>query len=390
MTPFIELPILLQNTFCLWALLICFGGIADTMLLLRQKRFMLCALAALVFISAYFLLHVIREGTELRLKGQGVQLAIHLLNLPFLLFIFWLIVVSIVYIYFYVNIEKWKKTHITSASIKESIDLMPAGICYYMDNGMCVLVNHRMNDICFSLMGRFLQDGTSFYESVKDKEIYALSDGTAVSFRHRILNGRGMHLHELIADDITELYKKTEELRLNNEKAGELATKIKAYGEMIEDVVCSQETAVNDSDEKERCAVLKMWRTQAIMLCRKAGFGKSKNVVSDLNTLASAVGISIVWDGMPVTDSVQTLALFLSVTREAMANALKHADAKKLSISVRENDNNLSAIFTNDGVGGLRTVRERVEKIGGQMNIDISRGFALMITIPKEDNKDVL
>ena len=420
MTTFIELPILLQNTFCLWALLICFGGIADTMLLLRQKRFMLCALAALVFISAYFLLHVIREGTELRLKGQGVQLAIHLLNLPFLLFIFWLIVVSIVYICFYVNIEKWKKTHITSASIKESIDLMPAGICYYLDNGMCVLVNHRMNDICFSLMGRFLQDGTSFYESVKDKEIYALSDGTAVSFRHRILNGRGMHLHELIADDITELYKKTEELRLNNEKAGELATKIKAYGEMIEDVVRSQEilqakvnihdemnrmiletkkTAVNDSDEKERCAVLKMWRTQAIMLCRKAGFGKSKNVVSDLNTLASAVGISIVWDGMPVTDSVQTLTLFLSITREAMANALKHADAKKLSISVRENDNTLSAIFTNDGIqpavpisetGGLRTVRERVEKIGGQMNIDISRGFALIITIPKEDNKDVL
>ena len=102
---------------------------------------------------------------------------------------------------------------------------------------------------------------------------------------------------------------------------------------------------------------------------------------------------------MPVTDSVQTLTLFLSITREAMANALKHADAKKLSISVRENDNTLSAIFTNDGIqpavpisetGGLRTVRECVEKIGGQMNIDISRRFALMITIPKEDNKDVL
>ena len=66
-----------------------------------------------------------------------------------------------------------------------------------------------MMDVCFSLTGQQLQNGAALYDAVKGRSFFALSDGAAVAFRHHVLTFEGAPLHELIADDITELYEKT-------------------------------------------------------------------------------------------------------------------------------------------------------------------------------------
>ncbi len=43
MTDLGSLPVTWQNLTCFWALLLCLGCIADVLLLLRQKRYGLCA-----------------------------------------------------------------------------------------------------------------------------------------------------------------------------------------------------------------------------------------------------------------------------------------------------------------------------------------------------------
>jgi len=414
MLPLIFLPTALQNIICLWALLVCLGGIADAMLLWRQRRYPLCALSVLCFSVGYFILHVLREGTELRLKGQATPMAAQLFRLPCGLFLFLTALASAFCLCAYGSVQRWRKTHITSSSIKESLDLLPAGVCCYLEEGRCVLVNHRMNEICLSLLGRSLQNGAVFYEFVRGKSIHALSDGTAVSFRHRVLNNRGVLLHELIADDVTELYQKSEELRQNNERARQLAASMRAYGETIADTVRRQEilqAKINIHDgmnrmilatkksieeppnETGRSAILKMWRAQALILCKEADTGKGGNTVSDLNALAAAIGLRLEWDGRPKTESAQALQLFLSAAREAMTNAVKHAGAGLLQIRVSENDAALSAAFRNDGrppaepvseTGGLKTLRRRIESAGGRMVTDAADGFELFITVPKE------
>ena len=420
MTPFLQLPVPVQNTVCFWALLVCFGGMADTMLLYKQKRYPFCALSALCFALGYLLFHVCREGTELRLKGQAAPFALFLLQKPCLLVLFLLALASLVCFSLFVSIRKWKLTHITSASIKESVDSLPAGICYYLDEGRCILVNHRMNEICFLLAGRSLQNGADFYEFVKKQKVHVLSDGRAVSFRYRLLTDQGAPLHELIADDITELYEKSEELRRDNEKAKQLASGMKAYGETITDTVRRQEilrakasihdelnrmilatkkTTGSSFDAGERLSILQMWRTRALLLGREADSGKSGNVVSDLNTLAEAIGIRLAWEGVPQTTSTQALSLFLFAAREAMINAAKHAAAEVLSIRVEESGTALTASFTNPvetplssvtESGGLKTLRQRLEKAGGWMQIDPAKDFVLLITIPTEENADAL
>ena len=290
MTSFIMLPPFIQNLVCFWAILVCFGAIADAMMLWRQKRYSLCALSVTCVAITFFFFHVCREGTELRLKGWAATLALFFLRQPIVIFMFLLLFASAVCVFLYINASKWETTHITSASIKESVDSLPAGICYYLDEGRCVLVNNRMNEICYYLTGRDLQNGAEFYESLREKSIFSVSDGTAVSFRHRIVNDHGESLHELIADDITELYKKNEELRSNNEKAMRMAAGMKAYGETIADTVHRQEilqakmnihdemnrmllvtkkSAEGTPDEAERKEIINMWKLQTSLLCRE-------------------------------------------------------------------------------------------------------------------------
>lgn len=87
--------------------------------------------------------------------------------------------------------------------------------------------------------------------------------------------------------------------------------------------------------------------------------------------------------------------LFL-IIQEAMANIVKHAEARLVSLSLREGPRQVVLSISDDGQGfehvqqkqgsyGLTTMRERAEKLGGQVEI-ISRkgaGTTIRVHIPK-------
>ena len=420
MTAFGLLPVTVQNFVCFWSMVVCLGGIAAGISLLRQKRYAFCVWSALCFAAGYVILHFCMEGTLLRLRGIYTELTLRLMEWPWAVFVVILVADSLACLRILRNARRWQGTHITAASIKESVDGLPAGVCYYLEDGRCIMINHRMNEICFSLMGYFLQNAEEFYESVKEKTVHALSDGTAVSFRHRVLSFEGVPLHELIADDITELYEKSEELRVDNEKAQQLAAGMKAYGDTIADTVLRQEilqakanihdemnrmilatrkSALGEADEGERREILRMWQGQALLLGKEAEVHRSRSVVSDLNALAAVLGMRIRWDGTPATEEVPVLTLFLAAAREAAANAAKHAGAATLTIHVSENTEALCAVFENEGKlpteplrenGGLLILRQRLENAGGEMTVETDDRFRLKVTIPKEENRNAV
>lgn len=91
--------------------------------------------------------------------------------------------------------------------------------------------------------------------------------------------------------------------------------------------------------------------------------------------------------------------LVLSVARELLTNAAKHARAKRVSISVEREDEDLLLTVADDGVGlpperqvaavrdghiGLASVAVRVQAVGGQLEIKTSagRGTAVTASIP--------
>jgi len=65
--------------------------------------------------------------------------------------------------------KKSLKESITRASIKESIDNLPMGLCFSTKNGIVLLSNRSMNQLCHKITGSELQDGEFFWEKVMEK-----------------------------------------------------------------------------------------------------------------------------------------------------------------------------------------------------------------------------
>ncbi len=67
------------------------------------------------------------------------------------------------------RIERWKSSRLTVMSVKESVDTLPAGICFFDGKGLPVLTNTVMEEICRELLGTCLSDGRALWEAVAEK-----------------------------------------------------------------------------------------------------------------------------------------------------------------------------------------------------------------------------
>lgn len=94
---------------------------------------------------------------------------------------------------------------------------------------------------------------------------------------------------------------------------------------------------------------------------------------------------------------------FISVVKETASNIIKHSNADKVNISMREHpaffrlsvedngticDNMKSFDFENNGIG-LSNIKDRVESFNGTLNISMNKGFRIIISIPKEQNNSL-
>lgn len=83
---------------------------------------------------------------------------------------------------------------------------------------------------------------------------------------------------------------------------------------------------------------------------------------------------------------------FITVTKEALSNIIKHSNATKVSIILREHpalfqliikDNGTKSIYNSDNGIGLSNISDRVDAFNGNVNISNDSGFRIFISIPK-------
>ena len=93
-------------------------------------------------------------------------------------------------------------------------------------------------------------------------------------------------------------------------------------------------------------------------------------------------------------DSIEVAAYY--VVAEALTNAAKHAQASEVTIRARTTGAGLDLLISDDGIGGadsdkgtgLIGLKDRIEVLGGRMQVDSPPGVGttLDITIPYETN----
>lgn len=85
----------------------------------------------------------------------------------------------------------------------------------------------------------------------------------------------------------------------------------------------------------------------------------------------------------------------ISTVKEGVSNIIKHSDADKVTLLLREHpgfyqlcmeDNGIVTSKSLDGGIGLENMRERVEALNGTLRISTEKGFQIFITIPKQED----
>ena len=205
---FFSLPEYLQYSvvfFCLITLVINIYCVVSCVIFESHKRRLNLNLLLTAFTSVmFYLFESVNFIYRKSIKRQSLLLDLFSeYGWAFMLLLALLSILSVLSLYL---VEKWKRQHITPASIKEGIDRLPAGLCYHSEEGVPRLINHRMDGLCRRITGEPLFDGNELWKRLTmgevlpgnrvekwgDNPIISLSDGSTVSFTkiEREIGGR--------------------------------------------------------------------------------------------------------------------------------------------------------------------------------------------------------
>lgn len=400
---------LLRAVLCSMTMLLLFFNILDLVLAHHRHSRTYITIGVIRLLGTYLLHQMLRSVIGLHINVPPNRTAEFCGSVPAACYTVTIVVLLGVEIVLMIWNNHWDQTHLSRGSIKESIDSLPSGIAIYHEDGRCMLVNSRMNQLSIFMTGHAAMDGRELCREMLARERMVEMKGRTFAFRQRKLNYRGEMLHELVADDVSELVSGAKALRAGNEQLAEMARKMRQYGQDIDNTVRKQEilqakanihdemnelllatrnAAAGEVSEAELKRILRTWQNNALLLCREAETNRRSNMESDLETLARTIGIEICWDGDPDFSDIKCRELFEKITREAMTNAVKHGGAKHLYVNIRRNDDTIMLEYTNDGsapsekvrpTGGLKRLADRVEEVGGSLAVSGTPSFALKI-----------
>ena len=297
-------------------------------------------------------------------------------------------------------------------SVKEAFDHLPSGVCFFNKNGTLTLCNHQMYQVFFDLTGKGLQSLPELQELLesRDTDIFLLDDGHAWRFaQEQITTQDGSSYTQVTASDVTELYFRQKELEEDNQKLKEDAERIRRLSANIislirEEEILSMKMRVHDDIGRSVIATrqflqqgrpmeeldLTAWKNAVRLLKHDNELSEKQDAVAGLMNAAYSLGIKVSLDGTFPEDAV-VKEVFLSVIRECMTNAVRHAGAKELYVRLVCSNHTAAVSVTNSGAvpagnivegGGLTSLRILVKKSGGTMEIKTVPGFELTVSVP--------
>ena len=401
------------------------ANLAFVMLLriIKQKR-AICAKILLPVVSvlnSFFCVIFATEARVTKFSRELPEIVKTVCEMPLIVCIL-LIAASLGYVAFvFFSDLKFRKTNLSRASIKESLDKLPSGLCFYRENARPILINDVMYDLCYKIVGRDLQNATLFWMILSGgnvlPEIERLSFGEHPSFR--LTDGRVWTFSraeledviQLVAADTTDLSDINQELKIRIAELSVINKRLREYGEQVDELTRAKERVdikaeihrelgqallvtrryVLDGSENSDAPIF-IWKKNVAMLVREASYTDEDMLLSDFLDSAHNAGVKVEFSGNLPEDKKQN-SLCLMAAVECLVNGVRHADAKTLYITASETENEISITYENDGAlpkgdivegGGLSSLRNKSERLGGRMVVRSTPRFSLSIILPKE------
>ncbi len=357
-------------------------------------------------------------GASLRFHGVQMQLCL----LPWWAILAMEAVLALLLGILIQDIFRFSRSNITTDTIKEAVDALPEGICFGDAKGEALLSNLSMMDACFALTGRPLQDTLSFWKAVMEKGeeqeghyLVRKNDGKALLFSRSVVTMNGNDYDQIIASDVTEPARISEELREKNAELWAVQYRMKAYQARAAEMVMEEElltarTEVHDGlghlllmgryyldhpEKTEETELLRLLQQSSSSLLAEAEeLPAPRDFYAEALRRAGRIGVHVEIEG-DVPEAGKERELIGHALNECAANTVKHAGGQNVKLSIEKQEDGLHVTLSNDGevpsepireIGGLRTLRRLTEDAGGSMTLDCSSCFRLMLVLPENRN----
>lgn len=425
---FIDLPSSIIQGFVICFILLFVAsiiGLFVTLILARKKY--LIVLSSLTFLLSFVLVFLTMRGSYCyRLSRPVFESYFRVLSWPLWVFILVSSLLHISIVYELIFSYLWNKRHITLLSIKESMDSLPSGICFFEENGTVRLINLAMNDVSSRVAGSSLRNGVAFCRDILKIDIdkismveespkVLLTGDKAFSFllfKHQI---EGECVYELEAFDVSELYRLAKELENKSSELKNRNKRLLQYGENIKELTSEKEVLaakIHIHDElgklllitkkklqenltkEDKRELLSHWEKELGAFTTFSDKVEKKEELLVLKEVATLIGIDLHFEGekpLPNTNEEKILKVAI---HECLTNASKHAHAKNLYVQGKSQKDKYEIIIANDGEkpnndivlgGGLSSLKLLVERANGEMEVVSKPEFTLRISLKRGD-----
>lgn len=322
----------------------------------------------------------------------------------------------------FTGMMNYKKNHLTLNAIKETMDLLPAGIAFGKKDGTIVFRNMAMNHLSRSMTGRALNRmesfrkaaGTGPEENSEESVQVEVPEATSVwqvNFRNLAVDGE--ELTQVTATDVTRQAAINRELEEKNAKLRELHMRLDIYNRHADRIIIEQELLnarmvvhnevgnvllesrhyLNDPDSFDEEMLLQALKnTNTYLLKEYEEDDTARDPLADALEMAEAIGVDVILGGVPPAEETQRMIL-ASAINECATNTVKHADGNELRVEINNDRHGKKEIFMlqnngkppKEGIresGGLKSLRTLVEKQGGSMQFVTFPAFQLVISLP--------
>ena len=318
--------------------------------------------------------------------------------------------------------------------IRSAIDTCPDGILAAAIDGRVILTNRAMNHFCFQLTGSTVTNALTLWDVINTQAITApgvlylentekeeqllvrLKDGSVWQIRRNLLMLHRMYIYQFIAADVSQVYKYQKILQENNQHVENLHTRqrdliqniiqnnlnkemlharMQIHDHIGQMLLVTRNALDNGTAGAGINELFAEWDHTVLNLENAKGLQNTDASVqeAELVQVAEMIGCHVRFIGTQPSERKARLLLYAAI-REALTNAVMHADANELLIDIHESDLGYQIEISDNGRKtlnesiregvGLSTLRERLESEGARMELRTSNGVTMLIEIPKE------
>ena len=371
MTAYINLAEYCHTFFAISAIVLILGAayiIAAAVAMRLSRGYATCSvvLAAAVFIILQSMADVSLCANEA--DPRFSLPAVILKDVPWIIVALVMVVIFAAEVLCLVAVNRAGRDKLSPGSVKESLDALPDGVCFFSEDGRILLSNRRMQHISSDITGIGILNGEKLWRCIEEKSVKTdVSDGLVIltsdskvwNVRRSEIEAEGNRINEIVALDVTEQYELRRELEERNERLNSvnerlrifsrdmsrltaekelLDAKIKVHDDLGRSLLAFRAYLTAEPSKRDRNKLLPLWRYVISVMKKETAPSEEWDAIEKT---AESLHIQIEINGdlpagladLPVSGEVRSA--IMAAIRECLTNTARHARGDRLFVLIK-------------------------------------------------------